>query len=608
MIFLKKKVIIKFIRNQLGNSNNKYEKYLVKFHDNKNISYSPFDYINLEEEYYNKYKKMSENEKEKNTIFGFIHQDNLNFYSKSSNNFGFVHIYNSFDEFLQLSTKNFKILYYDQTNEFWVPFPEIYPEEFDKWQKFNFDNQNFKEEDIKKISEEKKIFLKQYAKNKEEKDFRFLIKNLFLKSKETKSIHEMIKLFPTEIKGKLKNQLDKIGNIWYNFWNKENNKWICYYNFTIELYHIFKERYNKLSNINKSNDEVKKIVVDLNKEYYNIKEIQANEINENIKRLYELENNYNKIKVENQFETIVDKYEVMLLNEKDFKEKKHPEKKSKEDKPIYKELNYENNMQNLNNKKNIGMTVNKLENIEVPKEISIMNLSNFYSKCIQATKDLPLVVRDIFLSENVEAKDFNIIEDNYKKLKQLYYNLNNNFSQKKIKDSSILSFKINQFIDSFESMVMKFKNAAPELDFGVSIKLDTEINDFIKEPNLDEFILEDNEWKSEEPLLQNNFYLNEKKLNIYHKKKEEEKKDSKKYFQITKEDVENEKKNNECIKDDKQINLTELIKEKEINENEEDEINDLADFNKEEDEEGDKNDSKSKPISNKEEKKNRTKK
>ena len=328
-------------------------------------------------------------------------------------------------------------MYYDRANEFWVPYPEIYPEEFDKLEKFNFNNSNFKKEEIDKISEEKKIFLNQYANNKTIKDFRFLIKKLILKNQETDSLYQMIDLFPPEIQKNLKNELDKTENKWYNFWNKENNKWICFYNFIIELYHIFKERYNRLTNINKINDEVKKNVVELNKEYYIIKDIETNEINENTKRLYELENNYNKIKVKNQFETIEDKYEVMLLNEKDFKEKKHPEKKSKKDKPIYKELNDENNIKNLNNEKYIGMTVNNLENIEVPKEISIMNLSNFYSKCIKLTKDLPLVVRDIFLSEKVEAKDFNKIEDNYKKLKQLYYNLN------KIKDSSILSFKLN---------------------------------------------------------------------------------------------------------------------------------------------------------------------
>ena len=60
-------------------------------------------------------------------------------------------------------------------------------------------------------------------------------------------------------------------------------------------------------------------------------------------------------------------------------------------------------------------------------------------------------------------------------------------------------------------MAMKFKNAVPELDFGVSIKLDRKINEFIKEPKLDEFILGDNEWKIEEHLLQNNSYFNEKK-------------------------------------------------------------------------------------------------
>ena len=90
-----------------------------------------------------------------------------------------------------------------------------------------------------------------------------------------------------------------------------------------------------------------------------------------------------------------------------------------------------------------------------------------------------------------------------------------------------------------------------------------------------------------------------KKLKIYHKK--QKKKDLKKDIQITKEGFENG--NIECIKDDEQINLIELIKEKEINENEEDENNDFDDLSNKEEEEGEIKDSKSKPIANKEEKK-----
>ena len=79
------------------------------------------------------------------------------------------------------------------------------------------------------------------------------------------------------------------------------------------------------------------------------------------------------------------------------------------------------------------MIVNNLENIVAPKEISIINLPKFYSKCIQLTNDLPLVVRDIFLSEKFEAKNFNKIKDNYKKLKQLYYNLIIKIFKKRLK-------------------------------------------------------------------------------------------------------------------------------------------------------------------------------
>ena len=59
----------------LGKTNIKHAKNLIKFHDSNNIFYSQFDYINLEEKYYNKYKKISESEKENNTIFGFFLND-----------------------------------------------------------------------------------------------------------------------------------------------------------------------------------------------------------------------------------------------------------------------------------------------------------------------------------------------------------------------------------------------------------------------------------------------------------------------------------------------------------------------------------------------------
>jgi hypothetical protein len=98
-----------------------------------------------------------------------------------------------------------------------------------------------------------------------------------------------------------------------------------------------------------------------------------------------------------------------------------------------------------------------------------------------------------------------------------------------IKDSSILSIKINQFIDNFESMVMKFKNAAPRLDFGVNINLkkNRKINEFIKEPKLDEFSLEDNEWKNEKPLIQSCLILSDNKVESISLKREKENKEKK---------------------------------------------------------------------------------
>ena len=297
-----KKVIINFILNKLDKENTKYEKNLVKIHDS--IRYSPFDYRNKEEEYYNEYKRMREfyrYDKQKNNIFGFNSFDNgnLTFYSLYSNNYGSWKDYNDFDSFLKLNQNHgFIIMYYDKKKEFWVPYPEIYPEEFESLKKFNLDNPDLTKEELNNISEEKKEILNKYRNNKDKKDFRFLIEKLIFNNKEdkiTKILYEMINLFHPEIKEKLKIELDKIeSKRKFIFWNIEINKWICYYNFIIELYHIFKERYIRLSNISKNNDEVEKFVVNLNKEYYTIKNIEMNEFNENKRTLNVLESNYNK--------------------------------------------------------------------------------------------------------------------------------------------------------------------------------------------------------------------------------------------------------------------------------------------------------------------------
>ena len=70
--------------------------------------------------------------------------------------------------------------------------------------------------------------------------------------------------------------------------------------------------------------------------------------------------------------------------------------------------------------------------------------------------------------------------------------------------------KINQFIDSFESMVIKFKKADSNLNLGFRIDLNEKRkkNEFIEEPKLDDFTLGEHEWKREkQPLYQNNLLL-----------------------------------------------------------------------------------------------------
>jgi hypothetical protein len=125
-------------------------------------------------------------------------------------------------------------MYYNNREmEFWVPYPEKYHEEFANLQTFDLENLNLTKEEIDKASEEKKDFLTSFTNNCDKKDFKFLLENLFLNNKDnkkTKFLYEMINLFPPSIKEKLKNEPDKIEYKWmFYFWNKEINKWICYF-------------------------------------------------------------------------------------------------------------------------------------------------------------------------------------------------------------------------------------------------------------------------------------------------------------------------------------------------------------------------------------------
>ena len=573
-----KNVTITFIHNILNKKNYEFESGLVKKYNN--IYYSPFDYLNIDEEYYNQYKNIYDPYKEKNNIFGFCNTD---FYSRNSNNYGYLGNYSSFNDFLKYdsskSSLSFIIMYYDSFNNFWVPFPEKYPKDFDNLKKFDFKNDKNLTKEIIQSENQKKLdfFNNLINKSYDNKDFRYLVKKLMGDNKLRKNLNHLINLLPFEIRPNLTNELEKEESFW-KIW-KASNKWICYYNFILELYNIFKKRFTMLSTISNGKDEkeIKKIIVEENKKYYTIKDVISNEINENKIRLNDLEDNYNneKVKIKNKLKKIENKYEVMLLTEKDFEEKNPPEIKSKKDKPEYKEFKNEldeNNMKNLDNEKNTGITIKDLESIEIPKEISIANLSNFYSNCIQNLKIIPLIVRDIFLSEKNIRKDFEQIEDIYVKLKNLYLYLKKSDSGRTIKDSSILSVKINQFNDNFESMVIKFKKTDSNLNLGFKVDLsqNKKTNDFIEEPKLDDFSLGDHEWKREkERLYQNNLLLTDNKIeySLYQrdnlKKRLEEQKQRKKENEKLGQMKEIENKindnNNNILRQDEQINLNNLF-------------------------------------------------
>ena len=565
----KKTVIIKFIHQNLITKKNIDN---IKIHNY--IYYSPFDFYNLYEEYYKKYKMISNHNLEQNNIFGST--SDKNFYSKNSNYYG-IFDYKNIEDFMKTNNTShpttFIIMYYNTENDFWVPYPEKYSAQFEKMVKFDYEKNSYmSDEELKIESENKKLFFEAFSGKYNRRNFDYLIQKLFLNENLRNKLNILVKLLPMEVQKPLQKELDKMNEKKY-----KNYKWICYYNFMLELYTIFKRRFDLLSNISRSNEEMKKIILEENRKYYSIKNIIRNEINENQKRLNDLEENYNKMKLKNKLKNIENGCEVILLNEKDFEDKNPPEIKTKKDKPKYLEFNNELdeiNTKNMNNEKNTGMTVKELENIDIPKEISIINLSNFYSNCIQNTKILPLIVRDLYLSENKKIEDFQIIENIYTKLKNLYYYLITSDSGKKIKDSSILSMKINQFIDNFILMVSKFKNADSSLKLDVTVNLDNNrnINNFIEEPKLDDFNLGNDEWKKEkESLNQNNLLLtdniidnslnNRDKLKKRLEEEQKRKREAEKYRQISYKDLEEQlkqNKNKEELIQDEQYNLSKL--------------------------------------------------
>ena len=566
--YLKKDLIINFIYKGLDDSKDIKEKFVVRFCDN--IFYSPFDYINIDEVYYKEYTNLNIRKKEINYIYGYINsENNFNTYSLNSDNYYIGINFSDFYQFLDYksSTQKFIILYYDAKTNFWAPYTTIYPEEFNNLKKIEPNViKEMKKKELDEISKEKKNFIINCSKKKNKKDFKYLLSKLFIEIKDIDitDLIRMINCFPKIIQNRLKKELIKFNEY----------KWLNFYNFIIELYHIFKERNKYLLNF-PLNAEVESIVINKNKEFYTIKE-NKNEISEEISRLNKLDEYCKKIMLKNKYNDLENKYEAMLLNEKDFIAKKPLEKKSKNDCPIYKEIETENIMKNTNNENLMGKTIKELENIEIPKEISIRNLLEFYSKCIENTKIIPLVIRDIILSGKDEKNDFDIIDDNYNKLMNLYNFIISPESKYEVKEKSILSLKASQFLNNFELMIKKLKNAEPNLNFGVNIKLSLKIHDFIRSPKLDDFNLGDNFFKGKNFLRRNSTYLNNDKIkNLSNrrenqlKKLEEEKR--KKEKKKRKEIIENENKiiienNIKSIKEDKQIDLNLLEKSKDKNE------------------------------------------
>ena len=276
--------------------------------------------------------------------------------------------------------------------------------------------------------------------------------------------------FPLEIIQN-KNVAELLTN-YHKLTNEKNRKediiTLCLHNLYIELYNIFKNKYDEIRNNNYSifpNSISENDLLIINNEYYKYNEPQ----NKNFTSLYQLSNDIEKLinqvknskqkkenandKDENKNKKILISNKFLLIGDKVTILDKESEKES-----------IKENIEKDKNIKNDNIIITLPDISYDKKDISLQYLMMFYSRCTLGTRVFPTFIKNAVSSNN---EDDIKIALNY--ITNLYYYFKTKPSKSE-KDYSIISSKTNEYFEAFKVMIGKMKKA------NISFKSINELN------------------------------------------------------------------------------------------------------------------------------------
>ena len=491
------KIIFKIIDK---NFDKDYEHFKIK---GKNEFSESWNIINNKEDIFNFYV----------TPFNYSNQISLSFIknNKIPIDFDFYYISKDVDAniiSLKKYDENYKILidthsFFGKKTIEYIPFC-LKIEKNDVWYpltKLKRDFQNFNYTYIEKMNiddanEEIKNFKKYISKfkneiNNNEITFEYLA-YLMLVLEKNKLVDILYNILSYNDRKKLQVFYEKYKNS-----KNKNEKNIYLYNFIYDLKYIFKNKEEEIKNNNENLiilniTEFQIEQIELLLEYYSIKEnieIEEPKLITNYEKKYKSFNNIKQDEKENR-------YEKYLIFGNECKEVNINEK------PNYKKEN--NNFFNL--KLENDFNIEELPEIKLYDKLSLDYIINLYNECLIMTRIFPIYLQTAIKNNN---------EKNIENSKKIFDILFSIYSYKNDTDYSIINEKTNEFISSFQNMIVKLKDA--NIDFNINPLLNNITknhnykNFFIKIPEKIESNIIKDEWEIK---------IEKKEFKIDNKKKE----------------------------------------------------------------------------------------
>lgn len=150
----------------------------------------------------------------------------------------------------------------------------------------------------------------------------------------------------------------------------------------------------------------------------------------------------------------------------------------------------------LDNSININLPEIQLQDYN--RNITLSGYSELYNKCIISSRILPAYLQTAIVSEN---------EENSKKAKNYFEILFALYKNRKENDRSLIFEKTNEFVSSFEDMIIKLKDAGIDFSNNNDLKfIDKNVkysNSFIKIPEKLEPIKQKDVWENKKLTEQN---------------------------------------------------------------------------------------------------------